>query len=120
MRSVSICARKEPPKPPWTKSLADIIERGKKDRYASRASSWNVIVFCSSNVRLPRGRESLSACQERKWESTHMEGCRDPSAVRQAGAQSLDFYTFRQLYNCIYDPIQAWFSELKELQLLML
>lgn len=71
-------------------------------------------------MRLLRGRESLSECWDRKWESTHSKGCRDTSALRQAGAYSPVFYTFQMLYNCMYDLIKGWFSEFRELKLLIL
>lgn len=79
-----------------------------------------MIVFCSGNRRLPRGRESLSECWDRKWESTHTKGCRDTSALRHAGAYGPVCYTFLLLYNCTYDLIRGCFSELRELKLLFM
>lgn len=83
MRRLSIYAWKGPPQPTWSKSTADITE-GKRHMF-SGASSWNVIVFCSSNERFLCGRESLE-CRNRKWKYTHTEGCRDTSAVRHTEA----------------------------------
>lgn len=71
-------------------------------------------------MRSPRGRGSLSECRDRKWESTHVDGCRDPSAVRHAGAESLGYYTFQLLYKCMCDLIKGCYSELGVLKLLLL
>lgn len=49
-----------------------------------QAGGRDAVIFCSSNVMLPRERESLSKCWGRKWESTHTRG-RDTSAARHTG-----------------------------------